>query len=146
MLASFLCLAWVTSIPCCHTHTLPQVTAVHKANIMKLADGMFLKVGGPSSLLISLHCLGLWGMKQHDQHMFRPWSTRQCRLGRRLVTAVPSCPMSCSRHQCLSVCCVLQACREVAPLFPTIKYEEMIVDNTCMQVWAQLSQVPADVM
>jgi isocitrate dehydrogenase (NAD+) len=45
------------------------VTAVHKANIMKLADGMFLK-----------------------------------------------------------------ACREVAPLFPTIKYEEMIVDNTCMQV------------
>jgi isocitrate dehydrogenase len=48
-----------------------QVTAVHKANIMKLGDGMFLK-----------------------------------------------------------------ACREVAPQFPTIKYEEMIVDNTCMQVRA----------
>lgn len=46
-----------------------KVTAVHKANIMKLGDGLFLK-----------------------------------------------------------------ATREVAPHFPTIKYEEMIVDNTCMQL------------
>ncbi|KAL6760503.1 isocitrate dehydrogenase, NAD-dependent [Haematococcus lacustris] len=46
-----------------------KVTAVHKANIMKMSDGLFLK-----------------------------------------------------------------ACREVAAQFPTIKFEEMIVDNTCMQL------------
>lgn len=27
-----------------------------------------------------------------------------------------------------------QACRAIAPQFPSIKYEEMIVDNTCMQL------------
>lgn len=46
-----------------------KVTAVHKANIIKLGDGMFLK-----------------------------------------------------------------ACRDVASRYPTIKYDEMIVDNTCMQL------------
>lgn len=46
-----------------------KVTAVHKANIMKLADGLFL-----------------------------------------------------------------ESCREVAAKYPTIEYEEMIVDNTCMQL------------
>ena len=46
-----------------------KVTAVHKANIMKLVDGMFLN-----------------------------------------------------------------ACREVAKRYPFIKYEEMIIDNCCMQV------------
>lgn len=52
-----------------------KVTAVHKANIMKGSDGLFLK-----------------------------------------------------------------ACREVAPKFSSIKYEEMIVDNTCMQLVGQPQQ------
>lgn len=52
-----------------------KVTAVHKANIMKLGDGMFLK-----------------------------------------------------------------AVREVARKFPTIQYEEMIVDNTCMQMVGRPTQ------
>lgn len=29
---------------------------------------------------------------------------------------------------------MLQACREVSQSFPNIKFEEMIVDNTCMQL------------
>mmetsp|Transcript_2110 Transcript_2110/g.3374 ORF Transcript_2110/g.3374 Transcript_2110/m.3374 type:complete len:384 (-) Transcript_2110:327-1478(-) len=52
-----------------------KVTAVHKANIMKQADGLFLK-----------------------------------------------------------------ACRDVAPNFPRIKYDEMIVDNTCMQLVTRPTQ------
>jgi len=50
-------------------HQRNKVTAVHKANIMKQSDGLFIKT-----------------------------------------------------------------CREVATRYPTIKYEEMIVDNTCMQL------------
>lgn len=60
-----------------------KVTAVHKANIMKLADGQFIKV--PALLLLD--------------------STQG-----------------------------LQACRQVAKAFPNIEYNEMIVDNTCMQL------------
>ena len=52
-----------------HLSGRKKVTAVHKANIMKLVDGLFL-----------------------------------------------------------------QACRQVANKYPFIKYEEMIIDNTCMQV------------
>lgn len=50
-----------------HTHT--QVTAVHKANIMKQSDGLFI-----------------------------------------------------------------QKCREIAALYPDIKYDEVIIDNCCMQL------------
>jgi isocitrate dehydrogenase (NAD+) len=52
-----------------HLSGRKKVTAVHKANIMKLVDGLFL-----------------------------------------------------------------EACREVAPRYPFIKYEEMIIDNCCMQL------------
>jgi len=58
-----------------------KVTAVHKANIMKLSDGLFL-----------------------------------------------------------------QCCREVAKKYPHIKYEEMIVDNTCMQMVAKPQQFDVMVM
>ena len=51
------------------THNRKKVTAVHKANIMKLGDGLFL-----------------------------------------------------------------QSCREIAEMYPSIKFEQMIVDNCCMQV------------
>lgn len=52
-----------------------MVTAVHKANIMKLADGLFL-----------------------------------------------------------------ESCREIATKYPGIKYNEMIVDNTCMQLVSRPEQ------
>ncbi|KAL4856081.1 Isocitrate dehydrogenase [NAD] catalytic subunit 6 [Chlorella vulgaris] len=56
-------------------HNRRKVTAVHKANIMKLADGLFIK-----------------------------------------------------------------CCREVSERYPEIEYEEMIVDNTCMQLVSRPSQ------
>ncbi|XP_078485019.1 isocitrate dehydrogenase [NAD] subunit beta, mitochondrial-like [Ciona intestinalis] len=62
-------------------HGRNKVTAVHKANIMKLADGMFL-----------------------------------------------------------------DSCREVAKLYPKIKFEAMIVDNTCMQLASHPSQFDVMVM
>ena len=34
----------------------------------------------------------------------------------------------------------LQAVREVAAKFPSLKYEEMIVDNTCMQMVSRPEQ------
>ncbi len=34
----------------------------------------------------------------------------------------------------------LKACREVAAKYPDITYEEMIVDNTCMQLASRASQ------
>jgi len=52
-----------------HTSNLKKVSAIHKANIMKKADGLFI-----------------------------------------------------------------ECCREVAERYPDIKYEELIVDNTCMQL------------
>lgn len=58
-----------------------KVTAVHKANIMKLADGLFIK-----------------------------------------------------------------CCREVSERFPDIEYEEMIVDNTCMQIVTRPNQFDVMVM
>jgi len=58
-----------------HLSSRKKVTAVHKANIMKLADGLFL-----------------------------------------------------------------EACREVAAKYPFIKYEEIIVDNCCMQMVRNPSQ------
>lgn len=44
--------------------------------------------------------------------------------------ASASCP-----HCLLRLLCVLRrCCREVSERYPDIEYEEMIVDNTCMQV------------
>jgi isocitrate dehydrogenase (NAD+) len=62
-------------------HGRKKVTAVHKANIMKLADGLFIK-----------------------------------------------------------------CCREVAEKYPNITYEEMIVDNTCMQLVSNPNQFDVMVM
>uniref|UniRef100_H2ZJX1 Isocitrate dehydrogenase [NAD] subunit, mitochondrial n=1 Tax=Ciona savignyi TaxID=51511 RepID=H2ZJX1_CIOSA len=62
-------------------HGRNKVTAVHKANIMKLADGMFL-----------------------------------------------------------------DSCRQVSKLYPKIKFEAMIVDNTCMQLASHPSQFDVMVM
>lgn len=41
-------------------------------------------------------------------------------------------PHPADMHTCVRVC--LQACREVAKEFPRVAYEEVIVDNTCMQL------------
>ncbi|KAI0223518.1 Isocitrate dehydrogenase [NAD] subunit beta, mitochondrial [Lamellibrachia satsuma] len=62
-------------------HGRKKVTAVHKANIMKLGDGLFL-----------------------------------------------------------------ECCREVSALYPTIKFESMIVDNTCMQLVSNPHQFDVMVM
>ena len=62
-------------------HGRKKVTSVHKANIMKLADGLFIR-----------------------------------------------------------------CCREVAEKYPDIVYEEMIVDNTCMQLVSDPSQFDVMVM
>lgn len=62
-------------------HGRKKVTAVHKANIMKLADGMFL-----------------------------------------------------------------DSCKKVAKLYPKIKFESMIVDNTCMQMTSRPEQFDVMVM
>ena len=79
-----------------------KVTAVHKANIMKMSDGLFLKV---------------------SYKLFR-WS---------VTCLVVKC---CKRLIWQLSCWVvhMQQFRDVAKLYPTIKAEEMIVDNTCMQV------------
>ncbi len=95
-----------------------QVTAVHKANIMKLGDGLFLKV---------------WCVTQ--THTARRALSYYCCLTVRSVNNVSAgmalCPCV---HMCACVSVALQACREVAAQFPTIQFEEMIVDNTCMQL------------
>ncbi|CAK8688706.1 unnamed protein product [Clavelina lepadiformis] len=62
-------------------HNRQKVTAIHKANIMKLADGMFL-----------------------------------------------------------------DSCRKISKLYPKIKFESMIVDNTCMQLTSHPSQFDVMVM
>lgn len=59
----------------CVFHNPTQLSAIHKANVVKMSDGLFLK-----------------------------------------------------------------ACREVAAKYPDITYEEMIVDNTCMQLASRANQ------
>src|SRR4029078_12575914 len=50
-------------------------------------------------------------------------------LGRKRITAVHKANiMKLSDGLCLD------ACRAVAPKYPEIRYDEMIVDNTCMQL------------
>ena len=40
----------------------------------------------------------------------------------------------------------LQACREVSEQYPGVKYEEMIVDNACMQLVSNPAQFDVMVM
>lgn len=60
---------------CAYVQPATQLSAIHKANVVKMSDGLFLK-----------------------------------------------------------------ACREVAAKYPDITYEEMIVDNTCMQLASRANQ------
>jgi isocitrate dehydrogenase (NAD+) len=77
-----------------------RVTAIHKANIMKLSDGLFLRVRG--SCLLHSCC------KRPDRSS--------------------------------GVLATLQECQKVAQDFPTVEFNSMIVDNTCMQLTGRPDQ------
>ena len=88
-----------------------RVTAIHKANIMKLSDGLFLRVG------VARHCADF------------------CALSR--------CFTSCCNSVRMSTVCTataLQECQKVAQDFPTVEFNSMIVDNTCMQLTGRPDQ------
>lgn len=78
-----------------------KVTAVHKANIMKLGDGLFLR------------CC--------REVIMRLGNEVYCRL-------------------------ILLCIQQIAALYPKIKFEEMIVDNTTMQLVSKPTQFDVMVM
>ena len=84
-----------------------RVTAIHKANIMKLSDGLFLRVG------VAEFC------------------------------ALSCCFTPCCTSVQMSTFCsaiALQECQKVAQDFPTVEFNSMIVDNTCMQLTGRPDQ------
>ena len=56
-----------------------------------------------------------------------------------MVSSLRSRAVTSPWHRSLHMC-LLQACRAVAQEFPQIEYEEMIVDNTCMQLVSKPEQ------
>lgn len=82
-----------------------RVTAVHKANIMKLADG---------------ECWW-WRERERERRVFL-----LCFVFR----THPHTPHPPSPHLGLFIKC----CREVAERYPSITYDEQIVDNACHQL------------
>ncbi len=110
------------------------VTAIHKANIMKLSDGLFLRVRGSNMMCMlfvnHLPCLGVL-----------------CNLSSKPAGASQSsvcCFCSCSAQirPILRGLCRrgTQECQKVAQDFPQINFNSMIVDNTCMQLTGRPDQ------
>ena len=115
-----------------------KVTAIHKANIMKLSDGLFLKVRAPQTTgtalrfqrvcLFDLSCC-------YGQHGA---SHQYCKLRYARTAMYKHSYMLWLSSQCLPG--ALQEFREVAKLYPMIQAQEMIVDNTCMQLVGKPNQ------
>ena len=131
-----------------------RVTAVHKANIMKKGDGMFLKVSGEGARERGRErqeCLCCWeggeAMEGKEE-----WSEMQVRLQIPLTTASPTSRRLHPKRQSTnnkhrnqsqtnqSYNRQPQACQHVAKRYPDIEYTEMIVDNTCMQLVSKPDQ------
>lgn len=96
-----------------------RVTAIHKANIMKLSDGLFLRVG------VARDCSDF------------------CALSRFTSCFHLICFTSCCNSVQRSTVCTataLQECQKVAQDFPTVEFNSMIVDNTCMQLTGRPDQ------
>jgi isocitrate dehydrogenase (NAD+) len=91
-----------------------RVTAIHKANIMKLADGLFIKVREKKN------------KEERKQREERAPVVEFLFSLKRGFFSLPSF-LSLSKP-------TLQCCREVHEKYPDIVYDEMIVDNACMQL------------
>lgn len=102
-----------------------KVTAVHKANIMKMCDGLFLEVRSAhtSSRHHACYVNGAWCDGRLDANLADCIESQAGSTAFQTARSAELCMWGCA-----------QECRKVARRYPSIKYQEMIVDNTCMQL------------
>ncbi|CAJ0963772.1 unnamed protein product [Ranitomeya imitator] len=148
-----------------------KITAVHKANIMKLGDGLFLQcckevassypditfesmiVDNTTMQLVSnpqqFNVMSVSGVVESLKIITRTNSLRIAdyafklarEKGRKKITAVHK-----ANIMKLGDGLFLQCCKEVASSYPDITFESMIVDNTTMQLVSNPQQFNVMVM